>query len=107
LNGAIDDATGVMPDSLKLEADQGFFERALDCAAIVVHGRMSHESLPNSPKRRRLVLTRRSGALSHQPFLLLIAWLPVGLGFNKFNALASRQQAAREPFLVRCDNAGE
>jgi hypothetical protein len=42
-------------------------------------------------------------ALSHQPFLLLITWVPAGLEFNKVNALASRQQAAREPFLVRCD----
>ena len=44
-------------------------------------------------------------ALSHQPFLLLTTWLPVELGFNKFNASARRQQAAREPFLARCDNA--
>jgi hypothetical protein len=67
LNGAIADATGVMPNSLKLEADQGFFEKALDCAAIVVHGRMSHEGQPNSPKRRRLVLTRRVKALAPHP----------------------------------------
>src|SRR5271166_3399034 len=57
LDGAIADATGLMPDSLKLEADQRFFERALDRAAVVVHGRMSHEGQPNSPKRRRLLLT--------------------------------------------------
>ena len=47
----------------------------------------------------------RTGAVSHQPFLLLTTWLPIELGFNKFNALAPRQQAAREPFLARCDNA--
>ena len=67
LNGAIADATGAMPDSLKLEADQDFLEKALDCAAIVVHGRMSHEGQPNSPKRRRLVLTRRVKALAPDP----------------------------------------
>jgi dihydrofolate reductase len=67
LNGAIADATGFMPDSLKLEADQGFFEKALDRAAIVVHGRMSYEGQPNSPKRRRLVLTRRVKALAPDP----------------------------------------
>ena len=67
LNGTIADATGVMPESLKLEADQGFFEKALDRAAIVVHGRMSHEGQPNSPKRRRLVLTRRVKALAPDP----------------------------------------
>jgi hypothetical protein len=43
--------------------------------------------------------------LSHQPFLLPITWLTVGLGFNKFKALASWQEAARKAFLARCDNA--
>jgi hypothetical protein len=41
--------------------------------------------------------------LSRQPFLLLITCLTVRLGFNKFNDLASRQGAAREPLLARCD----
>ena len=63
-DGAIADATGFMPDSLKLEADQRFFAKALDGAAVVVHGRMSHEGQPNSPKRRRLILTRRVKALA-------------------------------------------
>jgi dihydrofolate reductase len=67
LNGAIADATGAMPDALKLEADQDFFEKALDGAAIVVHGRTSHEGQPNSPQRRRLVLTRRVKALAPNP----------------------------------------
>jgi hypothetical protein len=42
-------------------------------------------------------------ALSHQPFLLLITWPFVRPGFNKFNGLANRQCAARDPFLARCD----
>ena len=67
LDGAIVDATGLMPDSLKLEADQRFFEKALDRAAVVVRGRMSHEGQPNSPKRRRLILTRRVNALAPDP----------------------------------------
>ena len=67
LNGAIADATGAMPDSLKLEADQDFLEKALEWATVVVHGRMSHEGQPNSPKRRRLVLTRRVKALGPDP----------------------------------------
>jgi dihydrofolate reductase len=66
-DGAIADATGFMPDSLKLEADQRFFAKALDGAAIVVHGRISHEGQPNSPKRRRLTLTRRVKALAPDP----------------------------------------
>ena len=67
LDGTIADATGLMPDSLKLEADQRFFEKALDRAAVVVHGRLSHEGQPNSAKRRRLILTRRVKALAHDP----------------------------------------
>ena len=67
LDGAIADATGLMPDALKLEADQRFFEKALERADVVVHGRMSHEGQPNSPKRRRLILTRRVQALARDP----------------------------------------
>ena len=67
LDGAIADAAGLMPDSLKLEADQRFFEKALDGAAVIVHGRMSHEGQRNSPKRRRLILTRRIHALAADP----------------------------------------
>src|ERR1700733_7370004 len=44
-------------------------------------------------------------ALSHRPFLLLTTCLAARLGFNKFNGLASRRNAAREPLLARSDNA--
>jgi hypothetical protein len=44
-------------------------------------------------------------ALSHRPFLLLITCPAAGLGFNRFNGLASRRGAAREPLLAGCDNA--
>ena len=67
LDGAIAEATGLMPGALKLEADQRFFERALDRAAVVVHGRISHEGQPNSPRRRRLLLTRRVKSLAPAP----------------------------------------
>jgi hypothetical protein len=42
-------------------------------------------------------------ALSHQPFLLLTTCLTARFGFNKFNGLARRQGAAREPLLARCE----
>ena len=51
-------AAGVMPDSLKFEADQAFFERGLDSVDVVVHGRHSHENQRHSDLRRRLILTR-------------------------------------------------
>jgi hypothetical protein len=57
-NGMIADCDCMMPNTLKLEADQEFFERALDRAAVLVHGRKSHEGQVNSHKRRRLLLTR-------------------------------------------------
>ena len=46
-------------------------------------------------------------ALSHQPFLLLITCFIARLGFNKFNGLGSRQDAAREPLLARCDGVDD
>jgi dihydrofolate reductase len=61
--GMIADSQGVMPDSLKFEADQRFLEAALDNADLLVHGRKSHEGQPNSAARRRLIMTRLVGRL--------------------------------------------
>src|SRR6202161_4576739 len=66
-DGMIADATGVMPDSLKFEADQRFFLGALERAAVVAHGRLSHEGDPDSHSRRRLILTRRVPDLAPDP----------------------------------------
>ena len=63
-NGMIADSNCVMPNSLKLEADQEFFETSLDAAALLVHGRKSHEGQANSHNRRRLLLTPGAPALS-------------------------------------------
>ena len=57
-DGMIADSHAIMPDALKNEADQRFFERALDHVDVVVHGRHSHEGQPNSARRRRVTLTR-------------------------------------------------
>ena len=66
-DGMIADETGKMPKSLDLEADRRFFEKGLDRAAVVAHGRMSQEDQPNSPKRRRLILTRKTSGLAPDP----------------------------------------
>ena len=58
-DGMLANAAGVMPDSLKFEADQIFFERGLDGVDVVVHGRHSHEKQRRSDLRKRLTLTRR------------------------------------------------
>ena len=66
-DGMIADWTGFMPDSLKLEADLRFLDEALDRADVLVHGRLSFEGQPNSPRRRRLVLTRHVADLEPDP----------------------------------------
>jgi dihydrofolate reductase len=57
-DGMLADATHVMPDALKFEGDKRFFTSALDRADLIVHGRNSQEDQPNSPQRRRIILTR-------------------------------------------------
>jgi dihydrofolate reductase len=66
-DGMIADETGHMPKSLNLEADQRFFEKGLDHAAVMAHGRMSQEDQPNSRQRRRLILTHKIAALAPDP----------------------------------------
>ena len=66
-DGMIADETGFMPKSLTLEADQRFFMQALDRAGVVAHGRLSQEDQPNSPKRSRLILTRKVAGLAPDP----------------------------------------
>jgi dihydrofolate reductase len=78
-DGMIADGKGEIPPSIRNEADQRFFQDALDHAAVVVHGRHSHEGGPRAARRRRLILTRRVAALapdSAYPNALL--WNPVG-----------------------------
>jgi dihydrofolate reductase len=45
-DGMIADTAGHMPAVLTVEADQIFFQASLDRAAVVVHGRHSHEGGP-------------------------------------------------------------
>ncbi len=64
VEGNIADHTGYMPNSLKLEADQALYAKALADAAVVIHGKLSHEGGSDSSQRRRLVMTRRVANLS-------------------------------------------
>src|SRR5205085_9400993 len=45
-DGMLANFAGIMPESLKFEADQQFFERGLDGVDVVVHGRHSYERQP-------------------------------------------------------------
>ena len=66
-DGMLANSAGVMPDSLKFEADQTFFADGLDHCDAVVHGRHSHEQQPHSPQRKRITLTHAVAALGPDP----------------------------------------
>jgi dihydrofolate reductase len=82
-DGMLADASGVMPDSLKFDADARFFEAGLDAVDVVVHGRHSEERQRRSPLRRRLVVTRRIAALARHPTnQRAMLWNPAGASFD-------------------------
>jgi hypothetical protein len=83
-DGMLANAQNVMPDVLKFEGDKRFFTAALDRAALIVHGRHSHEDQPNSPKRRRIILTRHVGATAPDPSNPnAVLWNPAGASFEQ------------------------
>jgi hypothetical protein len=53
----IADRDGVMPASLRNEADWARFQAALDSAVVTVLGRRGHEANANEKRRNRLVLS--------------------------------------------------
>jgi hypothetical protein len=73
-----------MPDELKIEGDKNFFTAALDRADLIVHGRHSGEDQPNSPKRMRIIVTRKVDALAADPENpKAILWNPAGSTFEQ------------------------
>jgi dihydrofolate reductase len=81
-DGMIADADGRMPPALQNPADQRFLSEALDRAAVLVHGRHSHEGHRNSPRRRRVVLSRHVGAIAADPESPhSVLWNPAGAPF--------------------------
>jgi dihydrofolate reductase len=82
-DGMLANAAGVMPEELKLEADQRFFTQGLDGVDAVAHGAHSHEQQPHSHRRRRLILTRRVPALAADPSNeKALLWNPAGAAFE-------------------------
>ena len=82
-DGMLANAARLMPDELKFEGDKQFFNAALDRADLIVHGRHSYEDQPNSPRRKRIILTRRIAAIaadSSNPKATL--WNPAGASFE-------------------------
>jgi dihydrofolate reductase len=82
-DGMLANADRVMPDQLKFEGDKQFFNAALDRADLIVHGRHSYEDQPNSPKRKRIIVTRAVGALAPDPSNpKATLWNPAGATFE-------------------------
>lgn len=83
-DGMLASAAKVMPDALKFEGDKQFFTDALDRADLIVHGRHSGEGQPNSPKRKRVILTRGVAALAPDPENpKATLWNPSGASFEQ------------------------
>jgi hypothetical protein len=83
-DGMLANADRVMPDALKFRGDQQFFNAALDRADLIVHGRHSREDQPNSPKRKRIVLTSAATALSPDPSNSNVTlWNPANATFEQ------------------------
>jgi dihydrofolate reductase len=83
-DGMLADAAGIMPPSLKIEADQRFFHGSLDRADAVVHGRHSHEGREGASRRHRLIVTRRVPALARHPEnAKALLWNPAGATFEE------------------------
>jgi hypothetical protein len=89
-DGMLANAAHVMPDDLKFGGDKQFFTEALDRADLVVHGRHSFEDQPNSPRRKRIVLTRTIASLAPDPS----------------NPKATLWNPASAPFEAACEQAG-
>jgi len=82
-DGMLADASGAMPETLKFEGDKQFFSAALDRADLIVHGRNSYEDQPNSPKRRRIILTGGVPAVTNDPSNpKATLWNPKGASFE-------------------------
>lgn len=82
-DGMLADARNVMPDELKFEGDKAFFTAALDCADLIVHGRNSYEDQPNSPRRKRIILTRQVATIAPDPANpKSTLWNPAGAPFD-------------------------
>jgi len=82
-DGMLANARNVMPDELKFEGDKAFFTAALDRAGLILHGRNSYEDQPNSPRRKRIILTQKVDAIAPDPSNpKATLWNPAGATFE-------------------------
>ena len=93
-DGMLADAARHIPPALVVEADQKFFHGSLEHAAVVVHGRHSHEGGPRADTRHRLVVTHRVPSLAPHPTLpKTLLWNPHGASLEE--AWAQTRRARR------------
>ena len=82
-DGMLANAARVMPDELRFEGDKQIFAAALDRADLIVHGRHSYEDQPNSPRRKRIIVTRSIAAVAPDPSNpKATLWNPAGAAFE-------------------------
>jgi hypothetical protein len=94
-DGMLATAARIMPDTLKFEADQRFFEHGLDGVDVVVHGRHSKEQQPRSHLRHRPMLTRGIAALAPYPSNDRgLLWNPAGATLEQALAALGMPQAS-------------
>lgn len=83
-DGKLADANGEMPDSIRNEADQRYFQDGLDHAAAVVHGRHSYEGGPHAAQRKQLIVTRQVAATAPGPaHSNALLWNPLGASLDQ------------------------
>lgn len=83
-DGMLANEAGVMPTSLKFDADRAFFERGLDRVDVVVHGRHSNERQPHSHLRLRLVVSDQIPTIATDPSNeKALFWNPAGASFEE------------------------
>jgi dihydrofolate reductase len=94
-DGMLADASGVMPQALKVEADQRFFEAGMNRVDVAVHGRHSHEGQPNSPGRKRLIATGKVAKVGPDPANdKAWFWNPAGASLDEALAAIGEPDAA-------------
>src|SRR5258707_10435929 len=83
-DGMLADANLVIPAGLRVPADQEFFHNSLATAALVVHGRHSHEGGAHADGRHRLVVTSQVRSLAPSPaYPKSLLWNPEGASLEE------------------------
>jgi dihydrofolate reductase len=78
-DGMIADVNGVIPATLRNDADQGFLQTELDLADVVLHGRHSCEGGPRAKQRKRVIVTHRVPSVARDPSRQhVVLWNPSG-----------------------------